>query len=137
LAADGFSQLLQKTVSGDAAEHSERYLSRIRAGVMQMSELVDGLLSLTKVSRTHLKTETVDLTAMAERVLEDCQVRDAGRTVQVHVERDLTVIGDLALLRQVMENLLANAWKFTYRYANDRGRKNSRQQRGCCFLRSR
>ena len=110
---DGFSQLLQKTVSGDTAECSEQYLSRIRAGVRQMGELVDGLLSLARVTRTHLKAETVDLTAMAERVLKDCRVRDAGRTAQVHVERDLTATGDPALLRQVMENLLANAWKFT------------------------
>ncbi|UUZ65630.1 hypothetical protein LP417_15085 [Polaromonas sp. P1-6] len=78
-----------------------------------MSELTDGLLSLAQVSHTHLKAEPVDLTAMAERVLHDCQERDSGRTVQVHVERNLTAIGDPALLRQVMENLLANAWKFT------------------------
>ncbi|UUZ65609.1 hybrid sensor histidine kinase/response regulator [Polaromonas sp. P1-6] len=110
---DGFSHLLQKAVSGDTAERSMHYLSRIRAGVRQMSELTDGLLSLAQVSHTHLKAEPVDLTAIAGRVLEDCQERDAGRTVQVHVERDLTAIGDPALLRQVMENLLANAWKFT------------------------
>ncbi|UUZ70093.1 hybrid sensor histidine kinase/response regulator [Polaromonas sp. P2-4] len=110
---DGFSHLLQKAISGDTADRSMHYLDRIRAGVRQMSELTDGLLSLAQVSHTHLKAEPVDLTAMAEQVLHDCQERDSGRTVQVHVERDLTAIGDPALLRQVMENLLANAWKFT------------------------
>jgi two-component system, NtrC family, sensor kinase len=112
-AIDGFSHLLQKAVSGDIAERPRHYLSRIRAGVRQMGELTDGLLSLAQVSRTSLKAETVDLTAMAERVLDDCQERDAGRAVKVHVERDLLAIGDPVLLRQVMENLLANAWKFT------------------------
>ena len=110
---DGFSHLLKKTVSGDNAEKSIHYLNRIRAGVRQMDELTEGLLSLAKVSRTSLKAETVDLTAMAERVLDDCQERDTGRAVKLRVESDLTAIGDPALLRQVMENLLANAWKFT------------------------
>lgn len=110
---DGFSHLLTKTVNGGNTEKSIHYLNRICAGVRQMDELTEGLLSLAKVSRTSLKTETVDLTAMAERVLGDCQERDAGRAVKLCVERDLTAIGDPALLRQVMENLLANAWKFT------------------------
>ncbi|MEO8024634.1 ATP-binding protein [Polaromonas sp.] len=110
---DGFSHLLQKSVSGDTAERSRHYLSRILAGVQQMEELTAGLLSLAQVSRTSLKTETVDLAAMAQRVLDDCRERDAGRDVKFHVESDLVVIGDRALLRQMMENLLANAWKFT------------------------
>lgn len=110
---DGFSHLLEKTVAADTAERSKHYLRRIRAGVKQMGELTDGLLSLAHVSRTNLKAEIVDLTAMAEQVLEACQERDAGRVVTVHVERDLFAVGDPALLRQVMENLLGNAWKFT------------------------
>ena len=110
---NGYSVLLEKTVGGDTAERSMHYLSRIRAGVRQMGELTDGLLSLAQVSRTNLKAETVDLSAMAEQVLNDCQERDTGRTVKVRVESDLIAIGDPALLRQVMENLLANAWKFT------------------------
>lgn len=110
---DGFCHLLQKAVSADTAEQSRHYLSRIRAGVRQMGELTDGLLLLAQVSRTPLKAETVDLTAIAERVLRDFQERDAGRTVKVHVERGMTTVGDSVLLCQVMENLLANAWKFS------------------------
>ena len=110
---DGFSRLLEKTLSADAASRAGHYLNRIRAGVRQMGELTDGLLSLAHISRTSLKSDTVNLSAMAGRVLELFQERDADRVVKVNVEQGLIAVGDSALLRQVMENLIGNAWKFT------------------------
>jgi two-component system, NtrC family, sensor kinase len=110
---DGFSHLLQRAGSGDTAERTKHYLTRIRAGVKQMGELTDGLLALAQLSRAELKIEAVDLSAIARQVLRDCQERDATRAVKVHVQSDLRAVGDGALLRQLLENLLANAWKFT------------------------
>ena len=110
---DGFSRLLEKAVSADAAERAGHYLSRIRAGVRQMGELTDGLLSLAHISRTNLKADTVNLGAMAERVVALCQERDADRAVKVNVAPGLLAVGDSVLLRQVIDNLIGNAWKFT------------------------
>ncbi|MBC7446256.1 MAG: PAS domain S-box protein, partial [Polaromonas sp.] len=112
---DGFSHLLEKAVAADLSERSRHYLRRIRAGVKQMDELTDGLLSLAHLSRTPLRAEPVDLSALAARALQACreQEHDAGRRVDTLVEPGLLASGDPALLYQVMENLLANAWKFT------------------------
>ena len=110
---DGFSHLLEKAVDAETADRSRHYMQRIRAGVKQMGDLTDGLLSLAHVSRTSLKTETVNLSALAARVLQVCREHDAARVVHTEVEPGLLASGDPVLLYQVMENLIGNAWKFT------------------------
>jgi light-regulated signal transduction histidine kinase (bacteriophytochrome) len=92
-------------------------MSRIRAGVDQMSQLIDGLLSLAHVSRVPLVTQTVDLSGLAAGILEHLQAEEPARAVTWRVEPGLAVFADAGLMRSVMENLLGNAWKFTSRRA--------------------
>ena len=114
---NGFSNLLGKTMAKTAGdpltERSQHYLARIRAGASQMGELIDALLSLAHVSRTPLRREPVDVSALAGDLLNSYQEREPGRATQVQVEAGLLAQGDPRLLRQVFENLLGNAWKFS------------------------
>jgi len=111
---DGFSKLLDKEIGVSAASaRSRHYLSRIRTGVVQMGELIDALLSLAHVSQTSLRWESVDLSSIAETVLNGYRERDPGRVAQLVIEPGLVVHGDPRLLRQVLDNLLGNAWKFS------------------------
>ena len=110
---DGFSALLQKALASGNGERANHYLARIRSGVQRMGELTDGLLSLAQLSRTSLSWEPMDISAEAALLLRQHAERDTGRRVQTEVEPGLVVRGDAALLRQVLQNLIANAWKFT------------------------
>ncbi|MEO8013840.1 MAG: PAS domain S-box protein, partial [Polaromonas sp.] len=114
---DGFSRLLAKQltpqIAGDAGVKASHYLMRIQAGVAQMGQLIEDLLSLSKVSRAPLHTVPVDLSLLARKLLEDWKTRQPDRQVMVTVEDGLLAHGDERLVRVVMENLLANAWKFT------------------------
>ena len=113
-AIDGFGNLLSKEIGASAvSDRGKHYLVRIRAGVVQMGELIDALLSLAKVSRTSLRLEDVDLSALAETLLTGYREREPGRVAQLAIQAGMVVHGDPNLLRQVLDNLLGNAWKFS------------------------
>jgi PAS domain S-box-containing protein len=110
---EGFSQLLLEDCAEALGESGKHYVSRIQAAVTRMGGLIDALLDLSRLSRTRLQPQDLDLTQLAQSVVEDLRERDPGRDVTVIVEENLRVFGDRILLRVVLENLLGNAWKFT------------------------
>ncbi|CAN5401980.1 hypothetical protein BH10PSE16_BH10PSE16_33390 [soil metagenome] len=112
-AIDGFSVLLQKRLPAESGERARHLLARIRSGVQRMGELTDGLLSLAHLSRTVLCKIPVDLSAVAANVIMRCSESEPARMVQTTVDSGMRVLADIFLLRQVLENLIANAWKFT------------------------
>ncbi len=109
----GFTQILGADY-GEALEGpGRRYLDYISASAERMSELIEDLLELSRVTRTSLKRETVDLTALSQEIVENLYRRDPGRSPTVTVAKGLLAEGDRSLIAIVLENLLGNAWKFT------------------------
>jgi light-regulated signal transduction histidine kinase (bacteriophytochrome) len=80
-----------------------------------MASLIDDLLRLSRVTRAPLTRTRVDLTALARLVVAELQRQEPARQVDVRIEEGLVVEADEPLLRIVLENLFANAWKFTGR----------------------
>jgi light-regulated signal transduction histidine kinase (bacteriophytochrome) len=89
------------------------YLQRIRAASRRMAELIDGILSLSRVNRTEFIETDVDLSALAHSIREQLQRWQPQRNVRFHIQEGLVDRGDAQLLGAVLENLLGNAWKFS------------------------
>ena len=113
-AIDGFSQALLGR-AGFLVDQGRHYLDRIRAGASRMSELIDDLLLLSRVSRSDLRRAPVDIGRLAGAVIADLRRVDPGREVEVRVADGMNVIADERLLAIALENLIGNAWKFTGR----------------------
>ena len=112
---DGYCALLKKKMPPQIDERAWHYLDRMRSGVLKMGEITDGLLSLAHLSRSRVCWEAVDLSAEATSILNEFTENDDARVVQTSVEPGLVVRADRPMLRQVLSNLLANAWKFSSR----------------------
>ena len=80
-----------------------------------MEQLIEALLGLSRVTRTELSLEKVDVSAMARDIVEGLQDAHPARRVTATVQEGLHALGDVRLVRALLENLLGNAWKFTSR----------------------
>jgi signal transduction histidine kinase len=120
-AIDGFSKVLLTSHAQSLDDRGRHYLDRVRAATQRMSELIDDLLSLARLSRKELVRQPVDLTALAQRVVDELGRRDPARsTAAVEITDGLAAQADPQLLHIVLENLLGNAWKFTGKSADPR-----------------
>jgi PAS domain S-box-containing protein len=115
MSISAFAQAIEWHERGSLSERSRKHLDRIQAAARRMDEMTEALLQLGRIT---LATETaarVDLTALACETWDMIAGADPGRTVGFHVEPGLEAIGVRSQLALVLQNLLANAWKFTAR----------------------
>src|SRR5690606_1912465 len=112
-AIDGFSRMVAERHADAFDDVGRGYVARVRAATLRMGELIDALLKMSRVSRSELKREPLDLSAMARDILSELAQGDPGREVEVVIEPGMVASGDSVLVRNLLGNLLGNAWKFT------------------------
>lgn len=110
---DGFSQALLEDYGHCLDPEGRHCLERVRHGTKQMGLLIGDLLELSRVGRGELNRRPLDLSALAQRILDGLAQQNPDRKVQVRVAPGLVAQGDSGLVNIALENLLANAYKFT------------------------
>ncbi len=117
---EGFSRSLLERCGEQLDAESQRYLARIHAGAQRMDQLIRDLLGLSRVARAEMSWETVNLSVLARSIAADLQKRQPERRVEILIAPMIAVRGDAHLLRLALENLLANAWKYTGKHPTAR-----------------
>jgi signal transduction histidine kinase len=110
---DGFSLALLEDYGDRLDEEARDSLQRIRAASQRMGRLIDELLGLARVTRAELRMQDVELSAMADEIVSGLARAEPERRVRWEIERGIVVRGDRELIAIALQNLLANAWKFT------------------------
>jgi PAS domain S-box-containing protein len=109
----GYSQLLLDSYAVRLGDPCMGYVREIHEAAERMEQLIDTLLSFSRLLRCTITRETVDLTGLATVVAVQLKMTAPCRQVAFTVAEEMKVEGDAKLLRVVVENLLGNAWKYT------------------------
>ncbi len=112
-AINGFAGILVEDFATELPPEARAYLDRIRQGGQRMGELIDDLLAFSRVTKQVMRHEQVDMTALVQQVIDVLKYQDEGHCIEVHVDPLPPADGDPALIKQVWQNLLSNAFKYT------------------------
>jgi PAS domain S-box-containing protein len=110
---DGFSAALQEDYEAALPEQAKTYLRHVRNAAQEMGALIDDLLNLSRVSRKEMSCEALDLSALAQHVMQSIRTRQPLPEVSESIQEGIVAWGDPGLLQILLQNLFDNAVKFT------------------------
>ena len=113
----GFVQILDEEHRDRLDDQGRHYLERVKVNAQRMGELIDDLLAFSRIGRTTMVRQTVDLTKIATTIAQDL-ITASGRNIELKVSALHPCYGEGALINQVFVNLISNAIKFTAKVAH-------------------
>jgi signal transduction histidine kinase len=109
---EGFASILVEDFGSVLDETAKGHLARICAQTKKMGQLIEDLLKLSRLTRTELNLQPVDLSQIARDIAARIQT-GSERPAEFRIEDRVEGYGDPGLLKVVLENLLSNAWKYS------------------------
>jgi signal transduction histidine kinase len=110
---DGFSRILLEEYAGRLEPAATEHLRRVRKAAQSMAQLIDDLLSLSRVTRAEVKRTSTDMSGVARTIIDELHAETPDRELDARIQPGIVCVADANLLRIALYNLLANAWKFT------------------------
>ncbi len=112
-AIEGFSTVLREDCEEQLDMECRDHAGRIATGARRMNEMIDALMGLARLTRSDCLRQTVDLSALARSMADELFMLEPGRQADILVDDNMRAEADAGLLRVILQNLIANAWKFT------------------------
>ena len=113
LTIDGFSQMVLKGYGDKLDDEGRRKLNLVCSGTKQMGQLIDDLLTFSRLSRKEIVNAKVDMDALVRSAWKELTLLNRERRIQLSIKKLPHAMGDQALIKEVVVNLLSNAIKFT------------------------
>ena len=110
---DGFSRILLEEYAGRLDPAAAEHLSRVRKAAQSMAQLIDDLLSLSRVTRAEVRRISTDMSGIARTIIDELHAEAPDREFDARIQPGIVCVADPRLLRIALYNLVANAWKFT------------------------
>jgi len=112
-AIDGYTRILLEDYQQLLDDEGKRICSVISEGAHKMSDLIDDLLTFSRLGRSALNPSSIDMEAMVNAVFLELTTAQSRKRIDFQVDPLPPAMGDPALLRQVWVNLLSNSVKFS------------------------
>src|SRR5438128_5639226 len=112
-AIDGFSRVLAEEYPEKLDPEGKRLLSVIRTNARSLSELIDGLLTFSRLGRQPLEQADINMEELTKAVFGEIQAANRDRQLLLELHHLPAAFADPAMIRQVLYNLISNAFKFT------------------------
>lgn len=112
---EGFARILKEDYGRQLDRIGNDHLDRLLGASARMNTMIEAMLSMAQLSTQPLQRQAVNLSQIAGLVIDDLRRLHPERQVAVEIAPGLMALGDATLLRQLLENLLGNAWKYSAR----------------------
>lgn len=112
-AIDGFSRILAEDYEHTLDDEGKEHFYRIRQASQRMGNLIDDLLELSRINRSEIVKQKIDLSAKVHSAISRLDTASSGRKVDFVVQPNVFIYGDDSLMDVVISNLIGNAWKYT------------------------
>ncbi|HBF33496.1 TPA: hypothetical protein DDW35_02910, partial [Candidatus Sumerlaeota bacterium] len=116
----GFTQALREDADRHLSLQGRHYLDEVQSATHRMAQLIDDLLKLSRLQRSELKRNRVDISATVQHLCDTLQAQHPHRQIEWIIAPEVQANADGRLLENALENLLNNAVKFTAKHAHAR-----------------
>jgi light-regulated signal transduction histidine kinase (bacteriophytochrome) len=110
---DGYTKILFEDYYEKLDEQAKHSMNVVMRNARKMGQLIDDLLSFSRYSKTEMMKTQTDLQGVVENILKEYEGQYQGRSLEIVLKKLKPVICDINMIRQVWQNLISNAFKYS------------------------